>query len=160
MTPSKKIRPNSQKHFVKCTVSDWRAGVQIDFAVTGPNTSTVKLVQNGKVIDTKNFPFNIEKISRNYDVRSLEQFCKEWLMPCLTIKSQETLQMAFSPDDALVADEKLFLLVQGEMLSELIFKQFVIKDARPTSAINKGSREDESDENRDEAIMYSHLTQE
>jgi len=49
-------------------VADWRAGVYIAFAVTGSNTSTIKLYRDEVVIDTKNFPFNIQKISRNYDV--------------------------------------------------------------------------------------------
>jgi len=43
------------------------------------------------------------------------------------------------------------------MLSELIFKQFVISDSRPTSALTQ-ARDD--DENKDEARMYSHLTHE
>lgn len=70
-------------------VSDWRAGVEIRFFVTGPNSSTIQLFQDNKLIDTKSIAFNLQKIARNYDVESIDQFCKEWLMPCISIKSQE-----------------------------------------------------------------------
>ena len=67
----------------------------------------IKLYRDEIVIDTKNFPFNIEKISRNYDVQSLEQFCREWLMPCISIKSLEKLTTTFSADEAIWAEEQL-----------------------------------------------------
>ena len=34
-------------------------------------------------------PVNIEKISRNYEVDSLQEFCQKWLMPCVDIKQAE-----------------------------------------------------------------------
>lgn len=70
-------------------VNDWRAGVQIKFSVTGPNSSAISLVQSGVVIDTKNITFNIEKIARNYDVENVEAFCNQWLIPCVSIKTAE-----------------------------------------------------------------------
>lgn len=70
-------------------VSDYRAGVEIRFFVTGPNSSTIQLFQDNQLIDTKSIAFNLQKIARNYDVQSVDQFCKEWLMPCISIKTQE-----------------------------------------------------------------------
>lgn len=58
----------------KCisVVNDWREGVQIKFEITGSETSAIKLFSNGEVIDKKNVAFNFERISRNYDVTSLD----------------------------------------------------------------------------------------
>ena len=53
-------------------VNDWRVGVQIKFEITGPNSSAIHLYQDGVVVDTKNIAFNLQKVSRNYDVVNME----------------------------------------------------------------------------------------
>ena len=90
-------------------VPDYRAGVYVSFEVIEDNKSAIKLIQGDDVIDRKMISFSLKKISMNYDTESLEQFCAEWLMPCVSIvESQHTGQLK--------------LQVHGEMLTDLIFK--------------------------------------
>ena len=62
-------------------------------------------------------------------------------MPCIAIKTQEliTNELLESPRSA---DRMLYLQVHGEMLSELIFKQFKIADERPASAFTLAPHRD------------------
>lgn len=90
LTPVPEKADHHRSHELESAViNDWRAGVQIKFQVTGANTSAIHLSQDGKIIDTKSVAFNLSKIANNYDVDSLEQFCTEWLMPCVSIKDAE-----------------------------------------------------------------------
>ena len=71
-------------------------------------------------------------------------------MPCIAIKTQEfiTAELQESPRPS---DKQLYLQVHGEMLSELIFKQFKITDERPASAFTLAPHRD----NQDEARFYT-----
>ena len=74
-------------------------------------------------------------------------------MPCVSIKDAEWITDVIQ-DDPKSLLPSLQLQVHGEMLSELIFKQFQIggtTDSRPASAITDLKNEDE----RDEARMYT-----
>ena len=82
-------RPATLPAVSECTLDNWRAGVKLRFAVTGQNASSIQLIHDGKVVDTKSIAFNLLKIASNYDVRSLKQFCQEWILPCIAIKTQE-----------------------------------------------------------------------
>ena len=81
----------------------------------------IQLCQDDNVIDTKSVAFNLLKISQNYDVSSMEQFCTEWLMPCVSVKDAEWIMNSIQedPESSLPT---LQLQIHGEMLSELIFK--------------------------------------
>lgn len=152
LTPVPESVYTRNANLASATINDWRAGVKIKFEVTGANSSTIQLCQDEKVIDTKNVAFNLLKISHNYDVGSLEQFCTEWLMPCVSIKDAEWITTAID-DNAQTSLPSLQLQVHGEMLSELIFKQFAMgkTDSRPTSALTEFKNDDE----KDEARMYT-----
>ena len=113
--------------------------------MTGPNSSHILLRQDGVTIDTKSLPFNFEKISHNYDVVGIHQFCKEWLLPCVSIKHSEWVTSSLNDDKDILPS--LQLQIHGEILSELIFKQFAMMDPlkRPTSAITELMTEEERD---------------
>lgn len=70
-------------------------------------------------------------------------------MPCITIKTHEwiTAELHDVPHNK----EELYLQVHGEMLSELIFKQFKIAESRPASAFTLAPYRD----NQDEARFYT-----
>ena len=73
---------------------DWRASVFISFEVIDDNQSAIKLIKDDKVIDRKMISFSLQKISKNYDTESLEHFCSEWLIPCVSIvESEQTKQL-------------------------------------------------------------------
>ena len=70
-------------------------------------------------------------------------------MPCISINAQELITQELVEDSSKLMN--LHLQLHGEMLSEIIFKQFVIGDSRPTSAITLAPYDD----NKDEARLYT-----
>ena len=73
------------------------------------------------MIDTKSISYNLKSIARNYSASSVDQFCREWLVPCIEIKEVEKTDEERKNDDA-----KLTLQINGGMLQDLIYKQFSI----------------------------------
>ena len=80
------------------------------------------------MIDTKSISYNLRSIARNYSASSVDQFCREWLVPCIEIKEVEKTDEERKNDDA-----KLTLQINGGMLQDLIYKQFSIDKQRPIS---------------------------
>ena len=76
-------------------------------------------------------------------------------MPCVSIKDAEWITSSLQEDPKNNSLPTLQLQVHGEMLSELVFKQFVIgdKDSRPTSSLTEFKTL--NDEKCDEARMLS-----
>ena len=60
--------------------------------------------------DRKMLGHDIRSLARSYEAGSLEEFCNEWLMPCVTTKENPKTK-------------QLRLLIHGEMLQELVKKQ-------------------------------------
>lgn len=82
-------------------------------------------------------------------MRSLEQFCQEWILPCIAIKTQEWVTAELMEQE--YPGEQFCLQLHGEMLSELIFKQFTIAESRPASAFTLAPERN----NQDDARFYT-----
>ena len=66
-------------------VDDWREGVQVSFEVIN-DRSAIKLFENGVMKDKKMISQDFKQMAQNYESTSLEEFCNEWLMPCISVK--------------------------------------------------------------------------
>ena len=66
-------------------VDDWRDDVQIGFEQVGCHIA-IKLFEAGVMKDKKMLGLDMRQMASCCGAESLEQFCNEWLMPCLTTK--------------------------------------------------------------------------